>query len=67
MAQLDELKVVILDGMRISRACTDGEETISDACPKVTQLDISRNLFESLEPVVSICSALKDLKKLAIK
>lgn len=67
MAKLDELKVVILDGMRVSCPTIDGEETIADLCPKVTQLDISRNLFESLEPVMSICSSLKDLKKLAIK
>ena len=67
MARLDELKVVILDGMRISWPFSDGEETVADICPKVAQLDISRNLFESLKPVVSICSALKGLKKLAIK
>lgn len=67
MARLDELKVVIFDGMRISWPYADGEETVADVCPKVAQLDMSRNLFESLEPVVSICSALKGLKKLAIE
>lgn len=69
-AQLAELKIVILDGGRIAYASPpDGkpEESISEACPKAVELDLSRNLFERVGTVVDICSQLKGLQALRIK
>lgn len=67
MAELTELKVAIVDGARVDKAVVDGDVSIQDTCPKVTQLDISRNLFETVGPVVDICAGLPALRKLAIK
>lgn len=72
-SQLDELKIVILDGGRIahgyeseSESKPDGNDgrTISQVCPKVTELDLSRNLFEHFGAIVDICSELPLLKVL---
>jgi hypothetical protein len=72
--QLDELKIVILDGLRVAHAYSsveDGgeglEKSIKDVCPKVVELDMSRNLFTSFKPIVEICSELDDLKSLKVK
>ncbi|PSR78869.1 tubulin-specific chaperone E [Coniella lustricola] len=78
-AQLGELKYVILDAMCIDAATAKDrgqqqqqqqqhkeEAAIRDICPKVIELDISRNLFTDLGPVVDICSNLSDLRSLRI-
>lgn len=68
-AQLGELKIVILDGMRIdsaSDAC-GRQEPIRDVCPKVTELNLSRNLLVSVDTVVDICSCLSDLRGLRLE
>lgn len=75
LAQLNELKIVILDGMRVSSAYAlastshqdSGRRRIKDACPKVTELDLSRNLFSRFGTVVEICSELSALNNLKIK
>lgn len=67
MAQLDELKMAILDGVHMAFARQQGEPTVAQVSPKLTHIDISRNLFEKLGPVVEICKDLPSLKKLAIK
>lgn len=68
-ARLNELKIVILDGLRIDRASDPSlqEKSIRDVCPKVVDLDLSRNLFTSLEEVVGICSQLEVLRGLRLK
>ena len=66
-SRLGELKVVILDGMSIDRARGEGEDKIGDVCPNVTQLDVSRNLWESLIQVFDVCAELKNLKKLSLR
>ncbi|TQV99699.1 tubulin-specific chaperone [Cordyceps javanica] len=66
MAQLDELKMAILDGVHMAFAHREGEQTVAQVSPKLSHIDISRNLFESLAPVVEICKDLPGLKKLAI-
>ncbi|EAA29675.2 RNI-like protein [Neurospora crassa] len=68
-AQLSELKIVILDGSCITSAYshnTDREDhqTIRQTCPKVVELDISRNLFTDFGTVVDICSELDSLHSL---
>lgn len=55
--------------MRIAKVRAEGEEPgkIGKTCPKIVQLDLSRNLFERMEPVVEICLALPALQSLSIK
>ncbi|KAI0021534.1 RNI-like protein [Xylariomycetidae sp. FL0641] len=65
-AQLEELKYVVLDGMCITSVRKDGEPPIAETCPKVVELDLSRNLFQSLEVVVDICSELPNLRSLRL-
>ncbi|KAL2131155.1 hypothetical protein VTI74DRAFT_5466 [Chaetomium olivicolor] len=69
-AQLDELQFVILDGAQVTSAgqpngTTDGQR-IGQVCPKVRELDLSRNLFERFGPVLEICAELKHLKNLRV-
>ncbi|KAF2706826.1 L domain-like protein [Pleomassaria siparia CBS 279.74] len=79
LANLKELKIVILDGLRMSRPLAtlrtrDGSDKteawpvdltdISDACPKAIELDLSRNLFEEWREVASICEQLNKLRSL---
>ncbi|RKF81249.1 Tubulin-specific chaperone E [Golovinomyces cichoracearum] len=64
-AQLHKLKVVILDGMRISMAENENEN-ISEVCPQIVELDLSRNLFQSFKDICQICSKLPNLKKLRL-
>ena len=68
LSQVKDLKIVIVDALRIVAAGQeDDQEPISDACPRITNLDLSRNLFESLGAVVDICTQLTELRKLTIK
>lgn len=68
-ARLDELKIAILDDMLIGSARGEGEEEgiITKTCPKVHQLDLSRNLFNHLGPVLDVCRELPLLQSLTIK
>ncbi|KAK4238025.1 hypothetical protein C8A03DRAFT_33982 [Achaetomium macrosporum] len=76
-AQLDELRFVILDGAQVAYAyasqsaaagdgAKDGRQSIGQVCPKVRELDLSRNLFERFGPVVEICSELRQLRDLRV-
>ncbi|KAI0842853.1 RNI-like protein [Hypoxylon sp. FL0890] len=65
-AQLAELRVVIVDGARITSAYSEGDEPISQVCPKIVELDLSRNLFQRVGTVVSICSELPALRSLRL-
>ena len=78
-AILNELRVVVLDGLRVAglrsdpldlepqreewQACL---EEVNDICPKVRELDLSRSLIERWVDVVGICSALPDLRRLVL-
>lgn len=76
-AQLDELQFVILDGVQVAHAslpgaeigldAEDGQLSIGNVCPKVKELDLSRNLFDRFGPIVEICSELKLLRNLRVK
>lgn len=70
-AQLDELQFVILDDAQIASAGqpdgTGDGQRIGQVCPKVRELDLSRNLFERFGPVVDICAELRMLKSLRVK
>ena len=76
LAALHELQIVILDGLRIQGALPqDGNPSqredelrkIATTCPKVAELDISRNLFHRWQEVEEICSQLKLLRSLRLK
>jgi len=77
LAQLSELKIVILDGMRIERSAARlrhgvtewdvGLNDVREACPKAVELDLSRNLFEEWREVASICEQLNKLKSLRVE
>jgi hypothetical protein len=74
-AQLNELQFVILDGVQVASARVptgvgegkDGQKSIGQVCPKVRELDLSRNLFDRFGPVVEICSELPLLRNLRVK
>lgn len=68
-ARLGELSIVILDGARIvrSRRADAGELPIRHVCPKVVELDLSRNLFTAVGTAVEICAELPLLKTLRLK
>lgn len=79
LADLNELRIVILDGMCMSRPIATLTENkgvdpleewpkdltdVKNACPKTVELDLSRNLFEEWREVASICEQLDKLKSL---
>lgn len=66
-AKLSELKYVILDGMRIAAAHAPDDEPVAGVCPSIVELDLSRNLFKRIDPVVAICSELPRLRSLRLK
>lgn len=66
MAQLDELKIVLVDGLRVHEAETPGK-SVRQVCPKIVELDLSRNLFETVGEIVKICRDLDHLKSLTFK
>jgi len=66
LAQLNELKIVLVDGMRINAAEIDGQ-SIRDVCPKIIELDLSRNLFESCAEIIHICGELDRVRSLRLK
>ncbi|KAL2263451.1 hypothetical protein VTK26DRAFT_6749 [Humicola hyalothermophila] len=76
-AQLDELQFVILDGCQVAcayepRAAAAGDDAkdspqkIGQVCPKVKELDLSRNLFGRIGTAVEICSELRMLRSLKV-
>lgn len=72
-AQLHELQYVILDSTRVAAAYPEGGDDrekgqwIGQVCPKIKELDLSRNLLEHFDPVVEICVELPLLKSLRVK
>jgi hypothetical protein len=66
-SQLDELKIVLLDGLNVSQPLNGDDAQISKICPRITELDVSRNLFEELTEVAYICRSLLRLRELRIE
>jgi len=64
-SQLHELKIVLVDGYRINRATSN--QAIKDVCPKIVDLDLSRNLFEGYSEIIKICRELDNLRSLRLK
>lgn len=75
LAQLSELRIVILDGLRMCRPEVrekewiegKGGKDVGEACPKAVELDLSRNLFEEWREVASICEQLEKLRNLRVE
>ncbi|OJD11708.1 hypothetical protein AJ78_07576 [Emergomyces pasteurianus Ep9510] len=75
LAELHELRFVILDGMRVSGVLA-GEgseeeyenelENIRKTVPKIVELDLSRNILRKWADVADICEQLKHLKVLKL-
>ncbi len=68
-AVLHDLKIVLLDGLRIRGPGPQAEverlqDEIASTCPNITELDLSRNLFEHWEDIADICAPLKKLRVL---
>jgi tubulin-specific chaperone E len=66
-ALLHELKIVLLDGLRIQGAGGEAEvqrfqEEIVYTCPNIIELDLSRNHFEHWKNVLDICAPLRKLR-----
>lgn len=68
-SQLHELKIVLVDGMRIKEAQYEPRIhlEISLVCPKIVELDLSRNLFEKFHQIADTIRQLVDLRKLRLK
>lgn len=79
LAALQELKVVLLDGLRIAGVLSNGSirrddprydeelQSISRTCPRIIELDLSRNLLYHWQDVQDICKQLTRLKSLKLK
>lgn len=77
LAELEELRIVLLDGLRISGVLSSHEQPedavreaapqIAATCPKIIELDLSRSLLGSWRDVWEICNQLKQLKRLRVK
>lgn len=79
LGQLEELKYVILDGLRMLRPevrqstrsndepeWPQGSSDIKDVCPKTYELDLSRNLFEEWREIAAICEQLEQLRSVRV-
>ncbi|KAL9077577.1 MAG: hypothetical protein Q9157_003301 [Trypethelium eluteriae] len=79
LANLNELRIVILDGMNISQLSQEMRasnalgnegsilvERITQTSPKISELDLSRNLFEDWAEISYICSQLNHLRSLRL-
>ncbi|KAL1952685.1 hypothetical protein VTO42DRAFT_4448 [Malbranchea cinnamomea] len=76
LAELQELRFVLLDGMCMRGVLADLNaptserqaelENIKRTCPKITELDLSRNLLQDWAEVTDICLQLDELKVLKL-
>ncbi|KAJ5665995.1 Leucine-rich repeat typical subtype [Penicillium maclennaniae] len=76
MAELQELRIVILDGLRLTGVLSSYDQPldqvqesaieIAATCPKITDLDMSRNLLSHWRDVWEICNQLKHLQRLKL-
>tara|TARA_R110002003_G_scaffold128_2_gene12044 strand:+ start:22586 stop:23236 length:651 start_codon:yes stop_codon:yes gene_type:complete len=75
LAKLEELRIVILDGLGMWRPEVRGQgwiegkgaNDVKEACPRAVELDLSRNLFEEWREVASVCEQLERLRNLRVE
>ena len=63
-SNLQELAIVVLDSMLIRYSNLFSE--IQNTCPRITSLDLSRNLLSNLSTVAEICRPLEELRTLRL-
>ena len=71
-AQLHNLRIVVLDDLLVkaydnTETTSDGLDHIQETCPNITDLDLGRNLFETLSEISEICDRLPKLKFLRLE
>ncbi|KAK1965571.1 CAP-Gly domain-containing protein [Colletotrichum sublineola] len=66
LARVEDLTIVILDGARVAVDVASGDKDIKETSPLITELDMSRNLFEEFGQVVKICQKLESLRSLRL-
>ncbi|CAG7996937.1 unnamed protein product [Penicillium salamii] len=76
LAELQELRIVLLDGLRVvgvlpsyeqdQDSDSDAARQIGLTCPKIIELDLSRSLLSRWSDLWQICNQLKHLKRLKL-
>ena len=75
-ADLAELRIVLLDCLCVRRPIQPSRRgkwygcdatDIREVCPKITELDLSRNLLEDWHEVAEICAQLDGLRSLKVE
>ncbi|RMJ22483.1 hypothetical protein PHISP_06639, partial [Aspergillus sp. HF37] len=74
LAELQELKIVLLDGLCVAGVLAEDDPVQSDTarreieatCPKIAELDLSRSLLSRWADVADICEPLKRLMVLKL-
>jgi hypothetical protein len=76
LAELQNLRIVLLDGQRVAGVLkydsdvakrNDELRKIEQTCPKIAELDLSRNQLYRWQDVRDICKQLKQLRRLKLK
>ncbi|KAF6839884.1 Tubulin-specific chaperone E [Colletotrichum plurivorum] len=62
LARVEDLTIVILDGARIAVDIQPGDKGVKKTSPLISELELSRNLFEDFGQVVRICKELESLR-----
>jgi hypothetical protein len=69
----ENLRIVVLDDMLVkaydeqNTNLEDNLDKILETCPNITDLDLGRNLFETLSEISEICDRLPRLKFLRLE
>ncbi|KAI9815883.1 MAG: hypothetical protein M1832_005193 [Thelocarpon impressellum] len=77
-SMLNELRIVLLDGLCIAGATAAPQREdeqrriealrgVKEICPKIRELDLSRNLLERWDEVMDTCLQLDELNTLKVK
>jgi hypothetical protein len=72
-AQLQNLRIVVLDDLLVKAydekniTLEDNLDKILETCPNITDLDLGRNMFETLSEISDICDRLPNLKFLRLE
>ena len=61
LADFQALRIVLVDQL-----CVASNAAVADLCPDIQELDLSRNLFETIETVLEIAGQLDQLESLRI-
>lgn len=77
LAELENLRIVLLDGTRLQGVLATDDAQVQDyqnelkkireTCPKIIELDLSRNLLRSWKQVADICEQFPNLRILKLK